>query len=372
MSRVVLAPDSFKGTASASAAARALARGWRSVRREDEIDLAPMADGGEGTLDALATAVPDARRMPLRVEGPTGRDGEGLVDAEWLLLPAATGAGTVGVAELAIASGITLLEELAPLDAHTVGFGRLIAAALDAGVDRLLLAIGGSASTDGGTGALSALGARFLDAADAPIPIGGRGLPLLAWTDISGLRALPPGGATILSDVTNPLLGPLGAAAVFAPQKGATAADVAFLEAGLARLAELLPADPATPGAGAAGGTGFGLLAWGASPASGAAAVASALDLRDRIAAADCVVTGEGSFDGQSSAGKVPSHVLELAEEHSVRAALVAGRIAADPVGYAASASLTELAGSPAAAMADAGRWLEEAGRVLAKRFSGS
>ncbi|WP_210508520.1 glycerate kinase [Naasia sp. SYSU D00057] len=367
MARIVFAPDSFKGTASAADAAAALARGWRAVRPDDELDVAPMADGGEGTLDALAAAVPGARRMPARVEGPVGTPDGGTVDAEWLLLPAAGGRGSLGVVELAAASGITLLPELAPLDAHTYGFGQLVAAALDAGVDGLLLAIGGSASTDGGKGALAALGARFLDGAGAKVAPGGRGLADVATADLSGLRPLPPGGALVLTDVTNPLLGPSGAAAVFAPQKGADAEQVTLLEEGLARLARLLPADPGTPGAGAAGGTGFGLLAWGAALTSGAGAVADALGLPDRIAAADLVVTGEGSFDGQTAAGKVPDRVAELAEERGVPPVLVAGRIAARASRYAQAISLTDLAGSPAAAMAEPLRFLEAAGRELAQ-----
>src|SRR4051794_29237619 len=168
--RLVLAPDSFKGTASAAEAAEALARGWLSVRPGDQVSAVPLADGGEGTIDALAAAVPSARRMRLTVDGPLGEEGHGPVDAEWLLLPGTAGSEALAVVELASASGITLLDSLAPLDAHTRGFGQLIAAALDAGADRLLLAIGGSASTDGGAGALTALGARFLDGAGRPIP----------------------------------------------------------------------------------------------------------------------------------------------------------------------------------------------------------
>ena len=270
MTRVVIAPDSFKGTASAADAASALAAGWRSVRPADDLVLRPMADGGEGTLDAFESAVPGARRMPVTVRGPVSA----AVETHWLLLPDGT-----GVVELAATSGITLLDPLEPLDAHTAGFGEAIAAALDHGVERLLLGLGGSASSDGGMGALAVLGGRFLDAARRPVRLGNRGLGTLARVDLSGLRPLPHGGAIILGDVTNPLLGELGAAAVFGPQKGADAATVEVLESNLARLARLVPsggrvasearvsrsADLATtPGAGAAGGTGFGLLAWGA------------------------------------------------------------------------------------------------------------
>ena len=210
------------------------------------------------------------------------------------------------VVELASTSGITLLDPLAPLDAHTAGFGEAIASALDHGVERLLLALGGSASTDGGVGALAALG----DASSTP-PGGRSGSATAvsarsARVDLTDLRPLPPGGAVILSDVDNPLLGARGAAAVFGPQKGADAAMVDVLESNLARLARLLPADPTPPGAGAAGGTGFGLLAWGARMGGGAGVVAEAMGLPAALEGAELVITGEGRFDGQTAAGKVP------------------------------------------------------------------
>jgi glycerate kinase len=362
VTRVVIAPDSFKGTASAADAAAALAAGWRAVRPADVLVERPMADGGEGTLDAFASAVPGARPTPVTVRGPLSEP----VDTWWLLLPDGT-----GVIELAATSGITLLDPLAPLDAHTAGFGEAIAAALDAGVERLLLALGGSSSTDGGAAALAVLGARFLDEAGQPVPLGGGALSALASVDLEGLRPLPRGGAVILGDVTNPLLGPLGAAAVFGPQKGADAATVAALEANLARLAGLLPPmlqELATvPGAGAAGGTGFGLLAWGARMGGGAALVAEAVGLRDAVAGADLVITGEGRFDGQSEAGKAPTVVAGLAHDAGVPTALVAGAITAEPRGFAASVALAELAGSGAAAIGDPLRWLEAAGAQLAR-----
>ncbi|KRE29094.1 glycerate kinase [Agromyces sp. Soil535] len=362
MSRVVIAPDSFKGTASAADAAAALAAGWRTVRPADELELRPMADGGEGTMDAFASAVRGARRVPIRVRGPVSAP----VDTAWLLLPDGT-----GVVELAATSGITLLDPLAPLDAHTAGFGEAIAAALDAGVERLLLALGGSASSDGGVGALAVLGGRFLDTADRPVPLGNRGLGMLARVDLSGLRPWPAGGAVILGDVTNLLLGELGAAAVFGPQKGADAATVDVLEENLARLAGLMPAPlsplAGAPGAGAAGGTGFGLLAWGAEMGGGASLVAQAVGLGEAIAGADLVITGEGRFDGQSEAGKAPTVVAGLARDAGVPAALVAGAIAAEPRGFTASVALADLAGGGAAAMAEPLRWLEAAGAELAR-----
>ncbi|ANP71364.1 glycerate kinase [Cryobacterium arcticum] len=363
--RLVIAPDSFKGTAGAAEAARALAAGWSSVRPDDELVLLPMADGGEGTLDAFELAVPGARRMPVTVPGPDDRP----VAASWLLLPDGT-----GVVELACTSGITLLDPLRPLDAHSAGFGTALAAALAHGVSRLYLALGGSSSTDGGAGALTALGAVFLDAAGKPIRPGGRGLVDLAAVDLSGLPALPPGGAVILSDVTNPLLGPAGAAAVFGPQKGADAAEIGRLDAGLARLAALLPVDPQTPGAGAAGGTAFGLLAWGAHLEAGSAAVGQALGVPAAVGAASVVITGEGRYDRQSAAGKVPSYLAGLAAAAGAPALLVAGAIdagalaaAAEP--FAQAVALTDLAGGTAAALADPLVWLEAAGARLAGRF---
>ncbi|MGX5694734.1 glycerate kinase [Agromyces soli] len=374
--RVVFAPDSFKGTVDARDAAAALARGWRSARPHDELLLRPMADGGEGTLDAFEAAVPGARRVPVTVTGPDDLP----VEASWLALPDGT-----AVVELAATSGITLLDPLRPHDAHTRGFGEAIAAALDAGATRLLLGLGGSSSSDGGVGALTALGARFTDASGRPIPSGNRGLGELARVDLGGLRRLPPRGAVVLGDVTNPLLGAAGAAAVFGPQKGAAPGDVARLEAGLVRLVEVLgEADTAStgfarsggaggragglaavPGAGAAGGTGFGLLVWGADMGAGSRLVAEAIGLADALAAADLVVTGEGRYDGQSAAGKAPSEVARLARDAGVPVALVAGAILAEPRGFEASVSLVELAGDPASAMADGVAWLERAGAHL-------
>lgn len=368
---VVIAPDSFKGTIAAAAAAEALAAGWRRESTDRDLRLLPMADGGEGTVDAFAAAVPGAQRMPVTVTGPEDEP----VEASWVLLPPTPDAphGTA-VVELANTSGIELLgtpPRLRAFDAHTRGFGEAIADALAHGVSRLVLGIGSSSSTDGGTGMLTALGARFTDAAARPVVAGARGLGSVAAADLSVLAPLPPGGVTVLSDVTNALLGPRGAAAVFGPQKGALPDDIAVLDAGLARLAQLVDADPEAPGAGAAGGTGFGLLAWGARLVPGSAAVAELVGLDAAVAEASVVVTGEGSYDGQSAAGKVPAHVGAVAAAVGVPVALVAGRIAADAdtSGFAATASLTELAGSGEAAMAETARWLEEAGAQLAREL---
>ncbi|MFS0865788.1 glycerate kinase [Microbacterium sp. 179-B 1A2 NHS] len=377
---VVIALDSFKGSIPAASAATEIAAGWRSADPGAQVVLRPMADGGEGTLDAFAAAVPGAERMPVRVRGPRGAE----VPASWLRLP-----GGTAVVELASTSGIELLGDARlPWDADTTGFGEAIAAALDAGATRLVLGIGSSASSDGGTGMLRALGARFHDADGLDVPRGARGLAAIAAADFSRLRALPPGGVIVLSDVTNPLTGPRGAAAVFGPQKGLAPADIPAVDAALVRFAAVVgagaqaaargvvggrgdaaaPLDPTMPGAGAAGGTGFALAAWGARLVPGAGEVADLIGLRDAIAAASVVVTGEGSFDGQSAAGKVPSFVQVLAAEQGVPTVLVAGRITpdADVSSFATAVSLTDLAGSATASLAAPGRWLREAGRLLA------
>jgi len=361
--RIVIAPDSFKGSATAVEVARAIAAGWRSVRAEDDIRMLPMADGGEGTLDAFELAIPGSRRMPVTVTGPDGRP----VAASWLLLPGSEDVphGTA-VVELASTSGITLLDPLAPFDAHTLGFGEAIDNALDHGVSSLLLGIGGSSSTDGGAGALTALGARLLDAGGHPVPLGNRGLERVELIDDSRLRPVPAAGARILSDVTSPLLGDDGAARVFGPQKGAAVGDIPVLESGLRRLVRFLTADPDAPGAGAAGGTGFGLLSWGATMAPGAAAVGEALGIPDAVAHADIVITGEGRFDAQSAAGKVPAYVAACAARAQAQAMLVAGGIEAPTEEFVAARSLTELAGGLSGALADPLRWLTAAGAALA------
>ncbi|SEB41980.1 glycerate kinase [Paramicrobacterium humi] len=359
---IVIAPDSFKGSATAAEIAEAIGRGWSSVRPDDDVRLLPMADGGEGTLDAFEVAVPGAKRKPVRVTGPVGDP----VDAAWLLLPDGT-----AVVELALTSGITLLDPLRPFEAQTVGFGEAIAAALDGGATALLLAIGGSSSTDGGLGALQALGAKATDAAGRAVSAGNAGLADLDTLDLSELRQLPEHGARVLSDVTNPLFGEHGAAAVFGPQKGASPDDIAVLDANLARLAKHVDVDPGTPGAGAAGGAGFGLLAWGATLDPGSAAVGDALGAPDVIGDADVVITGEGRYDSQSAGGKVPSYIAGLAGEHT-RTLLVAGLVDADPAElFDDSESLTDIAGGLDAAIADSLTHAREAGARLARRMPG-
>ncbi|GAA3654792.1 glycerate kinase [Microbacterium marinilacus] len=364
--RVVIAPDSFKGTCAAGEVAGALADGWRTVEPSADIELRPMADGGEGTLEAFAAAVPDARRMPLRVTGPAAVP----VDASWLLLPPDDALpGGTGVVELASTSGIELLTGgLRGRDASTIGFGQAIRAALDHGVSRLVLGIGSSASTDGGIGLLTALGARFTDEYDVSVPPGAAGLDELRKADLTRLRAVPDGGVLVLTDVTNALTGPEGAARVFGPQKGLDDGGIERAEAGLERLAGLLPADPDTPGAGAAGGAGFGLLAWGARLVGGAAEIAELTGLTGAVHGADVVITGEGSYDGQSAGGKTPSFVVELGASAGARVAVVAGRVDDDAETDGIDViSLTALSGSADAALSDPVRWLRAAGERLAR-----
>jgi glycerate 2-kinase len=361
--RVVVAPDSFKGTLGAAEAAAALAAGWREVAPDDEVLTLPLADGGEGTLEALGHDVPAAGWRSEPVTGPDGRP----VDAAWLLLPDGT-----AVVEMARAAGLPLLDAPDPLGATTRGLGELLAAVVACGVDRVMLTLGGSATTDGGTGALAALGARFLDADGAELPPGGGALARLDRVDLSGLTPPPPGGVQCLVDVTAPLLGPLGAAGQFGPQKGASPAQVAELDAALARLADRLGGDREAPGAGAAGGTAYGFaVCWGAEFVSGAAAVAAAAGLDDALAGAALVVTGEGQFDAQSLRGKVVGDLVDRAGRAGVPVAVVAGRVDADsdlPVHRVVS--LTDLAGSVESAMGDPARWLAEAGRTLAREQS--
>jgi glycerate kinase len=339
---IIIAPDSFKGSLSARAVAEAIAAGWRSERPDDQITLAPQADGGEGTLDAIEAAVPGAVRHPVpAVTGPDGRP----VAASWLELP-----GAIAVVELAESSGLPLMASPDPLGATTRGLGEVIAAALDAGAQSLLIGLGGSASTDGGAGALEALGLQILD----------------HEADRSALRVAPPGGVSLLTDVSAPLLGPTGAAAIFGPQKGATPAQVDQLEARLVRLASLIGGDPTQPGAGAAGGAGYGFAAvWGATMESGADYLAALTGLDAALAGADVLVTGEGRFDAQSLGGKVIGQLLAKAPPKTV---VIAGQLSIEPPG--AGYALSDLAGSTEAALAEPERWAYAAGALAAREIS--
>lgn len=372
MVRIVVAPDGFKGSITAAGAARAIRDGWLRRRPSDDVVTTPMADGGEGTLDAIAAALPSATRVRRTVSGPAG----GPVAAEWLRIPRSVGTGSdTALVELASASGIEHFpstDDLLPLDAHTVGLGELVADAVRSGVGAVVVTLGSSASTDGGTGLLRAMGARFTDGDGNDVATGARGLAAIRSVDTSGLLALPSGGITAIVDVDNPLTGPTGAAAVFGPQKGLRGADADAVDAALDALAHLLGVDPATPGLGAAGGTPLALTLVGARSRSGADAVAEIVGLDGIVEGADLVVTGEGRYDDQSERGKTPSSVRDLARRHGVPTAIVAGGLGRDPLatGFVDAVSLTELAGSAHAARADPEHWLVEAGAVLADRFT--
>ncbi|MCW2540214.1 MAG: glycerate kinase [Frankiales bacterium] len=357
MSRVLIAPDKFKGTLTASEAALALATGWRAARSADELVLLPIADGGDGTATALAEVLPGARWVHVMAVDALGRP----------KMASYVRAGDTAVVELASVCGIAGLTELDPMRAHTVGLGIVMAAAIRAGAQRLIVASGGSASTDGASGALVALGAQLIGA-HGILPIGGEGLANLARVDRRRLLAPPPGGAEVLVDVDNPLAGPSGAAFVFGPQKGAVGEQLSVLDAGLRRYASVLGGAPDEPGAGAAGGTGYGLAWWGARLVPGAITVSELIGLPAAIAAADVVVTGEGRFDETSRRGKACGNVLALAGPK--RTLLAAGSVA-EAMRSDRTVSLAELAGSTAAAMRDPERWLVAAGTELARSFDG-
>jgi glycerate kinase len=352
---VILAPDSFKGSLPAHQVAEAIAAGWRDVHPDDDLVLLPQADGGEGTLDAIASAVPGA---VLRDAGPvTGPDGRPTPGA-WLQLPDGG-----AVVELAQCSGLPLMAALDPLGATTRGLGEVIAAALDAGATALTVGLGGSASTDVAAGALAALGLRLLDADGRALPDGGAALARLHAIDTTALRTPPP--VTLLTDVTAPLLGAHGAAAVFGPQKGADPQQVAELDAALTHAATILGGDPDAAGAGAAGGAGYGFAAvWGASIVPGADRIAELTGLPVALETADVLLTGEGRFDVQSLGGKVVGRLLQRADRAGVIAGVIAGQVELTDGPW--TASLTGLAGSVDAAIADPARWLRQAGAAAA------
>ncbi|WP_425309354.1 glycerate kinase [Ammonicoccus fulvus] len=351
---VVIAPDSFKGSASAARAAAAIERGWLRVRPGDRLVLLPQADGGEGTLEALAAADPAYHWHDTPpVTGPDGHPTPG----RWLEAP-----GGDAIVELALVSGLPLMAAPDPLHAHTIGLGEVIRHAL-AHNRSVTVGLGGSASTDGGAGLLVGLGARLLDASGRPLPPGGAALADLARLDLSGLAR--PDEVLVLTDVDAPLLGPEGAAAVFGPQKGASEADIAVLEAGLQRWSEVVGVDPGQPGFGAAGGTAYALAAvLGATITPGAPQVARSTGLVDAVAGADVLISGEGRFDATSMQGKVVGHALGLPGPH--RRIVIAGEIALEPSGIA-TWSLGVLAGDPAYALEAPEHWLGLAGEKAAQ-----
>jgi glycerate kinase len=323
--KVVVAPNSFKGSLSASEAASAIARGVRQAFPGAEVVEVPVADGGEGTVEALVSAHHGAYRTA-EVEGPLGDP----VAAPYGLIDD----GRTGVLELASASGLTLIatERRNPRKTSTYGFGQLLEEVRSAGVLEIIAGIGGSATNDGGAGMARALGYRLLDAAGHDLPRGGAALARLERIDPAGFdprwRAVR---VKVACDVTNPLTGPQGASAVYGPQKGADAETVRELDAALARLASVIEKDLGkrvadVPGAGAAGGAGAGLLAFlDASLVPGAPLVVEASGFAARLGGADLVITGEGRADEQTAYGKAPGEVAKRAKAARIPVLLIAG-----------------------------------------------
>lgn len=362
----MLAPDKFKGSLTAPQVAAALAEGIARVAPEVEIRQVPVADGGDGTVDAFVAA--GWTRVALTAPGPTGMLG----DTSYARHEA------TAVLELATVVGLAKLPggQPDPLGASTFGLGVVIAHALDHGATDIVIGLGGSASTDGGAGMAQALGARILDADGHELPHGGA---VLARADRLDLAALHPGiGAatfTLACDVDNPLLGPSGAVAVYAPQKGAGTADLHILESALATWARLAgPGFTNEPGGGAAGGTGFGALALlGAQVRSGIEVILELLDFPALLDGAGLVVTGEGSLDTQSLHGKAPIGVCATAGKAGVPVIAVVGRtlLAAQEIraaGFTACYALTDLEPDPARSIADAGQLLRRVGAQLAEQ----
>ncbi|HEX4250084.1 MAG TPA: glycerate kinase [Pseudonocardia sp.] len=359
--RIVIAPDSYGGTLSATEAAAAMAEGWRRVAPADETLELPLADGGTGFLDVLHSVL-GGELHPAQVTGPL--DGKP-VPAHWLQV------GEAAYVEVAQACGLHLVprQQRVPAAAKAAtsrGVGELIAAAASVPeVRRIVVGLGGSASTDGGAGALAVLGAQPLDEAGEPLPDGGA--PLARCAALAGPPVLPERVQLVLAaDVDNPLLGQHGAAAVFGPQKGADAAAVTELDAALGRYAGLLAAQVgqgadelvAAPGGGAAGGLGAALLACGGERVSGAGLVRQLSGLDAALDTADLVLTGEGSFDWQSLRGKLITAVAEAAAARGLPCLVLAGQVSvgrreAAAAGVEAAYSVAEHAGGVEASMAD-------------------
>jgi glycerate 2-kinase len=311
MSHVVIAPDKFKGTLTAAQVAAHVAAGLGRASPGLKTVQVPVADGGDGTVDAAEAA--GYRRVEIGVRGPTGKP----LTASFALLD-----GTA-IIESAQACGLTRLPggTPAPLTATSRGVGELILAAIRMRAKRIVLGLGGVACTDGGAGLVTALGGRLVDASGAELPPGGAALARLDHVDVSRLRDLSGTEVIAATDVDNPLLGPRGAAAVYAPQKGASPDDVASLEEGLARWADVTErsfgfVERDEPGAGAAGGLGFAALGFlGAAVQPGIELMLDLLGFADRLPGARLVVTGEGALDEQTLHGKAPAGVARAAAE---------------------------------------------------------
>lgn len=368
---IVVAPDSFKGSVTAAQAAEAIAHGIRRAQPGAVVVEHPIADGGEGTVDAVVRA--GLRRVEVTVSGPLGEP-----------VRASYAVGDEGaVVELATAAGLGCLPPPGPTShtarvATTRGVGELIRHVLDRGVRRVTVAIGGSATTDGGAGLLTGLGARVTSADATDLPPGGAALLDVARLELDGLDHRLRGVEVVVAcDVDNPLLGPHGAAAVYGPQKGALPEDVDLLDRALRRWADVVSTATGRdlrdlPGAGAAGGVGFALAATvGADLRPGGPLLLDATGFRQHLGPGVLVVVGEGSLDEQSLRGKGPVATARTAKEAGARVVAVAGRAAvtraqAEAAGIEAVWALTDLEPDPARCIAEAPRLLEEAGHRLA------
>jgi glycerate kinase len=367
---VVVASDKFKGSLTAGQVAAAITAGLVDGVPDVEVRTVVVADGGDGTLEAVEAA--GFAPVPVACSGPTGEP----VASSYAVRDG------VAVVEMADACGLIRLPggRLDPMTASSRGLGEVIAVALDAGLRRVVIGIGGSASTDGGAGMVQALGARLLDSGGGELAPGGGALRDLATIDLSGLHpALAASQITVACDVDNPLTGPMGAAAVFAPQKGASPAQVAELDAGLGRLAAVVAAqtgrdETATPGAGAAGGVGWAALAvLGARMRPGIALVLELAGFDALLDGARLVVTGEGSLDRQTLLGKAPAGVARAARAAGVPVVAVCGRsllddAEAEQAGIAAVYALTELEPDPQVCMRDAGPLLRRLSAEVARQ----
>ncbi|MFJ9967091.1 glycerate kinase [Streptomyces avermitilis] len=371
--RVLIAADKFKGSLTAVQVAERVTAGLRRVAPAVEVDALPVADGGDGTVDAAVAA--GFERRAVRVAGPLGEE----VTAAFALR------GGTAVVEMAEASGLQRLPKgvFAPLTASTYGSGELLRAALDAGARTIVFGVGGSATTDGGAGMLAALGARFVDAEGEPVAPGGGGLSELALADLSGLDPrLADVELVLASDVDNPLTGPKGAPAVYGPQKGAAPDDVATLDAALGHFASVLEKAigpqaaeyAAAPGAGAAGGIGYGALVLGARFRPGIEVMLDVLGFAPALDRATLVITGEGSLDEQTLHGKAPAGVAAAARAAGKEVVAVCGRLALPPqelgrAGIRRAYPLTEVEPDIAKCIADAGPILERVAENIARDF---
>jgi glycerate kinase len=367
--RVLIAPDCFGGTLTAPEAAEAIAAGWRGGAPDDQLTLCPLADGGPGFVDVLHSALGGQLRYQ-SVSGPLGS----FVDAVWL---EHEGAAYI---ECAQACGLTLVPkgERNALAATTLGVGEMIRHALDSGVHTVVVGLGGSASTDGGAGMFRALGAVAVDADGEPLPVGGG--PLVDTVRLEGRVDLGDVRLVAASDVENPLLGKLGAARVFGPQKGADDLAVRRLERSLTRWADVL-ADVTgrdvrdVPGAGAAGGLGAALIALGAEVESGAGMVRKLTGLDTALDEAQLVLTGEGSFDFQSLRGKLVTRVAAAAAERGTPCVVLAGQVSvgrrrAAAAGVDFAYSVAEHVGSAEASLADPAGTLTDLAKHVSVQWS--